>query len=218
MLNPEVGLVMPEVVVKRTLEIGLARYRADPAALDQVFNTYKMPAFSNLYGQGYIDKIKTWVKNTKIPVVFGFNDNVDKVPSYTVHLSPEREDEQRAAMEDMYGEDEEGDIGVSVFKVSLDIGCHGDKSGDYALWLYYMANHILFQGKPFMEANGLHLITFGADAQKKETRYASENIWSRYISMQSTVTNSWYKKLSTGELDVSVNVFLEMDRDLTIEI
>lgn len=218
MINPEVGLVMPEIVVKRTLELGLYLFRNNPDLLDQVFNTYKMPAFSAVYGQNYIDKIKTWVKTTKIPVVFGFNDNVDKVPSYTVHLSPEREDETRAAMEDAWGEDDAGDIGIGVFKVSLDIGCHGDKSGDHAIWLYYMANNILFQNKLFMEANGLTLVTFGADAHKKDVKYASENIWSRWISMQTTVTNSWYKQLATGTLDVSTKVYLEIDNETTVEI
>jgi hypothetical protein len=218
MINEQVGLVMPEVIVKRTLEMGLAQFRANPALLDQVFNTYKMPAFSKLYGQSYIDKIKGWVQNTKIPVVFGFNDNVDKVPSYSVHLSPEREDETRAAMNDFYGEDDAGVVGVGVFKVSLDIGCHGDKSGDYAIWLYYMANNILFQNKEFMESHGLTLVTFGADAQKKEVKYASENIWSRFISMQTTVVNSWYKQLATGEFDVSVSTYLEIGNETVIEI
>lgn len=218
MPSNEVGLVMPEVIIKRTLEIGLHQFRNNPALLDQVFATYRMPGFEKLYGQGYIDKIKAWVKTTKIPVVFGFNDNVDKVPSFSVHLSPEREDESRAAIGDFWGEDDAGDIGIGVFKTSIDIGCHGDKTGDYAIWLYYIANNILFQNKSFMELNGMHLVTFGADAHKKDVKYASENIWSRWISMQATVTHSWYKQTASGTLDVSVSTYLEIDSETVIEI
>lgn len=196
-----VGLVMPEVVVKRVLELGLAALRNNPAPLEQIFKTYTDGPMAPAYGAGYISKIATWLQQTRIPVLYGYGENVEKCPSFSVHLAPEQEDETKSAMGDTMGDSEQGRVGVGAFRVTLDIGCHGDRTGDYVIWMYYLANYLLFKSKPAMEALGLQLITFSADPFKRVPSYASEVVYSRWINMQCTVINTWHQMKYAGEFD-----------------
>ena len=153
------SFVMPEVVVQRVIQEGMKSLRDNPDAFDDIFDTFKCDEMKNAYGQGYIDQIKKWFNDTKIPVVQAWSLNPQRVPCFSIHLASEAEDEQKAAIGDYFGETEDNTTATGVFTVYVDIGIHADKSGDNVLWLCYIMSYIMFKEKRRAEKLGLKLQT-----------------------------------------------------------
>jgi len=200
--------VMPQIAVQRVLQAGIKQLKDNPSILDDIFCFYLVKEMEADYGQAYIDKIKQWFEDTKVPVVQAWSFNPQRIPSISVHLASEREDEQKAAIGDYWGsEDGLGEIGVGVFNVTLDIGLHASKNGDQVLWLYYITSYILFKSKRLCEELGLQLQTFSATDYAKSSQYMADNIWTRWIRFTTTVENFWdgspYLDIDNLNVDVS---------------
>ena len=132
------AFVMPEVALQRLVQIGLSNLRVNRAAFNCIFAQFLTPEMSGAYGQQHIDKIYNWFVSSKLPVLQAWSFDPTRVPAYSVHLADESEDESKAAISDFYGEGEDGDINVNCFNVTVDVGCHGSKTSDQVLWLYYI--------------------------------------------------------------------------------
>lgn len=183
--------ILSQVALQRVLQIGFKYIKNNPQVMDEIFSQYLAPELAADYGQQYIDKIKTWFLGVKLPVLQAWSFNPDRIPALTVSLSSEVEDESKAAVNDFFGMGTEGEIGIGVFNVTLDIGIHASKTGDEVLWLYYMTSYVLFKFKHLAERLGLQLHTFSASDYTKEVKYLGDNIWSRWIKFKCTVTNTW---------------------------
>ena len=109
----------------------------------------------------------------------------------SVHLANETEDETKAATGDFFGGGEDHEIGIGVFTVMVDIGIHTSRAGDQVLWLYYIANYILFKHKLMAERLGLRLQTFSASDYNKDAAKMTDNIWTRWIRFRCTTQNHW---------------------------
>lgn len=180
---------MPEVALQRMIQIGLSNLRSNKAAFDDIFAQFLCPEMSGSYGQTHVDKIYSWFNSSKLPVVQAWSFDPSKVPSYSVHLADEPEDESKSAFSDYFGRGEEGEILTGVSTVSLDIGIHADKSKDHVLWMYYILSYIFYKEKMVGHRLGLQLYTFRASDYNKESKYMADNVWSRWIRFKCTVQN-----------------------------
>lgn len=198
--------VMPQVALHRIVMEGIKILKANPDVLDDIFQYYTCEEMDADYGQTYIDKIKTWLVTTKIPVVQAWSMNPATVPQVTIRLATEQEDEGKSAIGDHWGDSEEGHVGVGVFNVSMDIALHGTKNTDEVLWMYYMVNYILFKRKRHAEALGLQLHTFAATDYSRDIERSAENIWVRTIRFKATVQNFWDSDpfLDIDDIDVGI--------------
>lgn len=182
-------MMIPEVALQRLVQIGLKNLRQNRPAFDCIFAQYTSPEMEASYGQAYIDQIYDWFTNTKLPVLQAWSFDPTKVPSYTVHLADESEDESKAAVGDFYGMGADAEILTGVSTVSLDIGIHADKSKDHVLWMFYILTYIFYKEKMLGHKLGLQLYTFRASDYNKESKYMADNVWSRWIRFKCTVEN-----------------------------
>jgi hypothetical protein len=183
--------IMPQIALQKVIQVGLRDLKDNPSKLDDIFNYMNSDDIAADYGTEYIDKIKTWLATTKVPVIHAWTFNVDRVPCISIHLAAESEDESKASIGDYFGEDEDQTIGTSPFTVQLDIGLHASKTGDQVLWLYYIVSYILFKNKLFAEKLGLRLQTFTASDWDKRPEYMTENVWTRWIRFRCIIQNFW---------------------------
>lgn len=208
------AFIMPEVVLRRIIEIGVAELRNDTQEVfDAIFDTFRQPEFEDVFGQPQIDTIRNWFNETKIPVVMAWSFNPDRIPMLSVHLASETEDEAKAAVGDFFGgsgfeENQDSEDRVQVFTTMLDIGIHGNRSADEVLWMFYIVNYVLFKKKSTLEKLGLQLQTFSASDYSKDSKYMGDNIWTRWIRFRCTVQNIWDGDLAKtiDDLDLDVDV------------
>jgi hypothetical protein len=183
------AFIMPEVALQRMIQTGLKNLRANRTAFDCIFAQYLSDEMVASYGQSHVDGIYAWFTGTKMPVLQAWSFDGTKVPSFTVHLADESEDESKAAVGDYYGMGEDAEILTGVSAVSLDIGIHADKSKDHVLWMYYILTYIFYKEKVLGRGLGLQLFTFRASDYNKESKYMADNVWSRWIRFRCTVEN-----------------------------
>src|ERR1035437_8023401 len=142
------SFVMPEVIVRRLIDLGIKELRTDKKAFDDLFLQFDDPELNSDFGPAYRDQIWEWFTTTKIPVVQAWSFNAQKIPCISIHLANETEDESKAAMDDLAGVGEHSDIGTAVFTTMVDVGIHVARGGDHVLWLFYVTSYILFKYKP----------------------------------------------------------------------
>lgn len=183
------AFVMPEIGLQRLIQVGLSNLRSNRKAFDCIFAQYLSPQMKGAYGQAHIDKIYNWFINTKLPVLQAWTFDPTRVPSYSVHLADESEDESKASTGDFFGMGEDADILTGASTVSLDIGIHADKSKDHVLWMYYILSYIFYKEKLVGHELGLQLYTFRASDYNKESKYMADNVWSRWVRFRCTVQN-----------------------------
>jgi hypothetical protein len=212
------AFVMPEVALQRLVQIGLSNLRNNRPAFNCIFAQFLRTDMQGSYGQAYIDKIYNWFVNNKTPVLQAWSFDPTKVPSFTIHLADESEDESKAAISDYFGMGEEADVLTGVSTVSLDIGIHADKSKDHVLWMYYILTYILYKEKMTGHGLGLQLYTFRASEYNKESKYMADNVWSRWIRFRCTVQNylDGDDYVSRG-LELDINASSNLD-DTTVDI
>jgi len=200
--------ILPQIALQRIIQEGFSIIKQNPELLDGIFSYYTMSDLDKDYGQAYIDKIKTWVTTTKIPIVQAWSMNAQQAPQISIKLASEQEDEGKAAIGDHWGDGEEANIGTSPFIVNLDIMLQGTKNSDEVMWLYYMTNYILFKRKRKMEAMGLQLSTFNASDYSKENGKLPDNVYARYIRFRAIVQNFWDAEdyLDINDLELGIKV------------
>ena len=205
--------VLTQVALQRLIQAGIKKLKENVDILDDIFIGYTCPEMDSDYGQTYIDDIKTWFTETKIPVVQAWSFDPTRIPVISIHLASENEDESKAAFGDYFGPGDEEEIGIGVFTVMLDIGIHTSKNGDEVLWLYYIVSYILFKNKMIAEALGLRLHTFSASDHQKNSAVMADNIWNRWIKFRCTVTNTWSGEpfLCIEDLEVSLEIVSSND-------
>lgn len=201
--------VIPQVALHRVIQDGVKILKQNPDVLDDVFQYYNCPEMINDYGQTYIDNIKTWFVETKIPVVQAWSINPQKVPQIGIKLATEQEDESTAVMGDVFGIGEDSEIGMSPSIVQLDIVVMSSRNGDEALWLYYILTYILLKQKRKAEALGLEKHTWSASDYNRNANKLADNIWERYIRFRALVQNYWE--------DRDVLCFDDVNTDITVE-
>ena len=183
--------IMPELVLQRVIKAGLEVLKQNPEKFDEIFENYSRIYFNSTYGQSFVDDIKSWFLDNKIPVVQSWSMNVEKIPGYSVHLGPEAEDTNLSAINDFYGNGETQETSVGVFDVTLRIGMHASREGDYLLWMYYVLKYILFNNKRLLESLGIEIHTFSASDWVKDEEHAANNIYSRYLTFTCKIQDSW---------------------------
>jgi hypothetical protein len=207
--------VMPQVSLQRVIQEGVKILKDNPDVLDEIFDFYTCAGMDSDYGQSYIDEIKKWFVETKIPVVQAWSNNPQQVPQISIKLATEQEDETKAAIGDHFESYDEGNIGIAAFVVSLDISIRTSRNGDQVLWLYYIVNYILFKRKRRAEQLGLRLHTFSATDYTRDSAKLADNIWERYIRFRATVENFWHSEPGTA-ID-SLEIDLDAENDTTNE-
>lgn len=197
------GFVIPQVSVQRIIQQGLADLKANPNQLDEIFDLYLHEAMVADYGQSYVDDIKTWFAKTRIPVVQAWAFNKTRIPSVSIHLAQEMEDETKSAIGD-YGfiDEDYNEGGVGIFTVNLDIGIHATKTGDEVLWLYYLISYCLFTQKALAKSMGLNLQTFNGTDYGRAMEKLPDNIWTRWLRFRCTVDNQWIAKESNDAYEL----------------
>lgn len=198
--------VMPQVALQRVIQEGVKILKDNPNVLNDIFKYYTCPGLESDYGQSYIEEIKTWFINTKIPVVQAWSYNPEQIPQISIKLATEQEDETKSAIGDHFAMGEENNIGVAPFVVTLDIAIRTSRNGDQALWLYYIVNYILFKRKRRAEELGLQLHTFSATDYNRDNSKLADNIWERYIRFRTVVQNFWDSEEGTDISDIDVDL------------
>lgn len=213
------AFVMSEVALQRLVQIGISNLRNNRSAFDCIFAQFLRNEMKASYGQAHIDKIYNWFTTTKIPVLQAWSFDPTKVPSFTIHLADENEDESKAAIADYFGAGDDAEILTGVSTVSLDIGIHADKSKDHVLWMYYILSYILYKEKPAGHGLGLQLYTFRASEYNKESKYMADNVWSRWIRFRCTVQNYLDgDPYSDHDLELDIDVSSSTNIDDSINI
>ena len=207
------SFVMPEIVVQRVLQEGIKNLRGDADAFNDIFGIFLCDEMEAAYGQSYVDQIRTWFFETKVRVVQAWSLNVNTIPSYSIHLASEMEDEQKAAIGDFFGETDDTTINTSVFTVYVDIGIHGDKSGDSVLWLYYIMSYILFKEKRRAERLGLKLQTWTASDYNRNQQKLAENIFTRWVRFKCTTQNFLDDETKTETKKLTLDVDAQSSTD-----
>lgn len=212
--------VLPEVVVQKILAQGIKELRFDKVAFYNLFAQFAQDELAEDYGITYLDEVWKWFSTTKIPVVRAWSFNAQVIPQISIHLANETEDETKAAIGDYFGGGEDSEIGTSVFTVMVDIGCHTSRAGDQVLWLYYIANYILFKHKLTAERLGLKLQTFSASDYSKDGAKMTDNIWTRWIRFRCTTENFWDADpyFTICDLNVEPAIGLEPARDIATSL
>ena len=210
--------VMPEIVMQRILTIGLEDLRKNKEEFYDLFAQFLQGELAINYGPDYLDKIHEWFVTSKIPVVQAWNFNVQLIPCLSVHLANETEDEGKAALGDVFGIGNRGDIGIGVFTVMIDIGIHAAKAGDHVLWLYYITSYILFKHKMLAERLGLRLHTFSASDYNKDQSKMTDNVWTRWVRFKCTTQNHWRmdKYLDIDHVNMYEAVRLEPAKQIAV--
>ena len=186
------SFVLPEIAVQKVLDYGIKQLRANKAEFYDIFCQYTQDELADDYGQQYLDDMWSWFSTTKIPVIKAWAFNAQKIPSISVHLANETEDEAKAAFSDFAGSfDDVGETGTGVFTVMLDIGIHATKASDHVLWMYYIVTYVLFKHKLMAERLGLKLHTFSASDYNKDAGKMAENVWTRWVRFRCTTQNFW---------------------------
>lgn len=199
--------IMAQVALHRVIQDGVKIVKQNPDVLDDIFYYYLLPDMAASYGQPYIDNIKKWFTETKIPVVQAWSLNPETAPQIGIKLATEQEDIQNSAIGDYFGEDgEQGDFGVNVMNVQLDVILQTSKNGDECLWLYYIVSYILLKRKRTAERLGLEMYTWSATDYSRNQAKLADNIWERYLRVTTKVQNNW---LDREYLDIdTVNIEL----------
>lgn len=201
---------MPQIALQKVLQVGIRELKDKPELLEDIFNYMHEPDLEDDYGVAYVEKIKSWFLETKIPVLHAWSFNADRIPCISIHLANESEDEQKAAIGDFFGAGTNGDIGTTPLVTQLDIGIHASKNSDEVLWLYYIVTYILFRKKLYAENLGLRLQTFTASEWDKRKEYMVENIWTRWMRFRCLTQNFWDSVEVAQELD---EVEVEIDTE-----
>lgn len=199
--------VMPEIVLQKVLSYGIKELRGNRDAFDDLFNQFIQDELAQDYGQNYLDQVWSWFSTTKIPVVKAWSFNSQQIPSISVHLANETEDESKSAFSDLgIVVDDQDEIGTGVFTAMVDIGIHANKAGDHVLWLYYIVSYVLFRHKLMAERLGVKLHTYSASDYNKDSNKMTENIWTRWIRFRCTTQNFWNTARGDEALIDSVNL------------
>jgi len=201
------SFIMPEIVLQKVIAYGIKELRGNRDAFDDLFNQFTQDELAQDYGQTYLDQVWNWFSTTKIPVVKAWSFNSQQIPSISVHLANETEDESKSAFSDLgIVVDDQDEIGTGVFTAMVDIGIHANKAGDHVLWLYYIVSYILFRHKLMAERLGVKLHTYSASDYNKESNKMTENIWTRWIRFRCTTQNFWNTSRGDEALIDSVNL------------
>jgi hypothetical protein len=205
------AFVMPEIVVQRVIQKGIRELKQDDSAFDEIFGQMLESELIDDYGQSYIDQIRNWFKESKIPVLQSWTYNTNIIPCYSIHLSAEQEDEQKAAIGDYYsdGGDADETVHVGVFSVNIEIGIHASRNSDQTLWLYYIMAYILFKQKLTSVKLGVQLQTWSASEYSENRSYENDKVWSRWIRFRCVTENTLGNSAKITPEDVEVEVDYE---------
>jgi hypothetical protein len=209
-------IYMPEIIMHKIVEIGIYDLQQNPDKLDYIFNTYNLEYLEPIFGDNYIEEIKEWFTNIEVPVVQSWSFNPDRIPCISVHLNSEVEDIEKAAMNDHFQyDDNDGteEVKIGVFNVSITLGVHAARNGNYVLWLYYILHHIFFTNKLVFERLGFQIQTFTGGDYIHGQKYITNNIWSRWVNFNCTVQNCW-KITSETEYDIILRAFADRKNSL----
>lgn len=199
--------VMPEVAIQRIIQYGINQLRSNRVLFDEVFAyLVEHPLMTASYGPNYLDKVWAWFSTEKIPVVQAFLLTPERIPCYSVHLSGESEDESAAGISDYYGDDDDGEIGINCFNITVDVGIHGSKVAEQVLWMYYILSDILFRNKKLAQQLGIEVQTYSASDWQRENQKNPENIYTRWVRMKLKVFNTWHQAPHEGPYDVDTEV------------
>lgn len=199
---------LPQVAVHRLIQLGIKSIKKNPEIIDEVFSYYKV-AWSNYdYGDSYIEQIKKWFVDTKIPVVQAWSLNPEQAPQIAIRLSNEQEDQSKSAMGDFLGDGLDGRLGTGVFSVSLEVLVMASKNTDQSLWLYYIILYILFRYKVYAEKMGLQLYTVSATDHVRDVNKLADNIWVRSIKFSTTVQHVWNDQefIEVDDLELNLDI------------
>lgn len=202
---------MPEVILRKVIDYGIKQLRTDRAAFEDLFNQFTVDELGQDYGEQYVDDMWAWFSVTKIPVVQAWSFNAQRIPSISIHLANESEDESKAAIGDIFGQDETSEVGTGVFTVMVDVGIHANRGGDHVLWLYYIVAYILFKHKMMAHRLGLKITTFSASDYSKNAELMANNIWTRWIRFRCTTQNFWSADAFLDIEDVNVEAKIMLD-------
>ena len=217
------SFVMPEIVVRKIIDIGIKKLRQNKPAFDDIFCQLTQDELNAEYGAAYRDKIWEWFSTTKIPVIQAWSFNAQRIPCISVHLANETEDEAKAAVGDYMGDfTGEGETQTGVFTVMVDIGIHANKGGDHVLWMYYIVNYILFKHKLMAHRLGLKLHTFSASDYSKDNLKMAENIWTRWIRFRCTTENFWegdkFSEIDEVNTEAAIGLEPASDVDASLDV
>jgi hypothetical protein len=196
---------MPQIALQRLIQEGIKHIKDNPAVLDEILEYYKCEWAADNYGEEYIQQIKTWFVDTKIPVVQAWSINAQLAPQLAVRLASEQEDISKTAMGDQYFLGEDAAVGMTPFTVKLEILIMTTKNSDQTLWLYYIILYLLFKFKFRAREFGLQLQTFSASDHVRDMMKLADNIWTRSIMFSTTVQHTWDDRfyLDIDDLDLT---------------
>ena len=93
--------VLPDLVIESVLRDGFENARNNEAVVDDVFANLTRAFASSKYGQAELEKIKNLVQNREVSIIHSFNLAQTKMPTISIQLAEDTEDEEQARMSDL---------------------------------------------------------------------------------------------------------------------
>ncbi len=112
-----------------------------------------------------------------------------------------------SGISDFYGDDDDGEVGVNSFSITVDIGIHGSKVAEQVLWMYYILNDILFRKKMLAQQLGIEMQSPSASDWQRENQKNPENIYTRWVRLKLRVFNTWKQAPHEGPYEVDAEVY-----------
>lgn len=92
--------IMPELIIESVIRDGLANLRQNPDAIDRIFAQLKEPYLEKKYGQKEINRIRKMIDTKQIGVVHNLSDIGANVPTFSIQLGIDVEDQKLASLDD----------------------------------------------------------------------------------------------------------------------
>lgn len=105
-----IGVMQGDVIIRTALMEAIADLRRNPYLLDYAFASLKYDDLTKeAYGDKEIQKAKTWLLKTNVPIVFNLSINQPQYPCITIGLASSKEDDTTTA-DTHYVTHEEADL------------------------------------------------------------------------------------------------------------
>lgn len=203
--------IIPEIAAQNIIQVGINRLKDKREYFDEIFCYLVDNPFMNIrYGKAWVDKQWNWFTQTKIRVLQSYSLSNQTVPSYSIKISSESEDVSKAAINDGYGFDDNGnELGIAAFSCAISIGIHADKSADQVIVMKRILNYILFKEKSLAQDFGIEIQTVSTSPHQKDDFKFPENIYSMYTTLSVIFFNTWRQYDATGPYDLETGLILE---------
>lgn len=207
------GYTFGDLVIESVIREGLEDIRTNAnARLPVIYSQLLSTFLSANYGQGEIERFKSYLLNEKIDIVFSYRDISARIPCICIQPIAGQEDVPRSFFGNFSGQvdtylggaviDRKDENSIPL-REGLQISVHTtDPGGPTALrWLFASTIYFLASNTKKLTERGVENATFSISDFSRVNDLLPENIYSRYLTVTYMSYFSWTEADSQILLD-----------------